>query len=572
MLYDDRIIDSKLIVFESNPDFSDNARGLWEYIVRNTEYKTFWVVYDSRILDILREEHIDCAMLDSEEAQKMIAKAQFLVTSGFALAYRKRYGQIHVSLWHGFGLKVSGFFESATRDVRALEGLQVQTMQTDMLAVPSRLAKLVIGGVFALDPRKVKETGYPRNDIMLVSDAKKEIKKLVDIEADTTRLFFYLPTMRKGLKAEGEQFSSNIFNYPDYDANEIDAFLEEQHAYIIAKVHFADDDLYSKENFVLPRRMLFLDTYALTEKLLTIYHIMDAFDVLITDYSSVYTDFLLLDKPIIFSCPDIEKYQQDRGFITDDPELLMPGSICKTQGQLLDALGEVVKGKDAYREMRESHISTFHRYCDAHSSERVLAEMEKIYRDESLPDANKAPFYLNPFTQLYPFTRLGRAEIFFDYGDGFSEENKQIRKYDFFAVNDECMQVKFVLQLTADIKGLRFDPEDTERWIIKDFKVMMDGKELPFAPVNYYEVDRYLIPENSDPQIHIDISGKSAGEVIIQYECMDVLTNEREIIREREEVIFRKNKEIQKIKNSLSWKITKPLRNTKRRAKRILKN
>ena len=74
-----------------------------------------------------------------------------------------------------------------------------------------------------------------------------------------------------------------------------------------------------------------MDTEALNYHMLTIYHIMDAFDVLVTDYSSVYVDFLLLNKPIIFSCPDIEVYKRDRGFIVDDPEMFMPGAKVKTQ-------------------------------------------------------------------------------------------------------------------------------------------------------------------------------------------------------------------------------------------------
>ena len=71
--------------------------------------------------------------------------------------------------------------------------------------------------------------------------------------------------------------------------------------------HFADNEFYSKGNFKLPSRMIFLDSYMLNKNYLTIYHIMNAFNVLITDYSSVYVDFMLLNKPIIFSCPDLEK-------------------------------------------------------------------------------------------------------------------------------------------------------------------------------------------------------------------------------------------------------------------------
>ena len=46
--------------------------------------------------------------------------------------------------------------------------------------------------------------------------------------------------MRKGLKQEGQGFEENIFNYKDYDPKKLDEFLENNHAYIVAKLHFVD--------------------------------------------------------------------------------------------------------------------------------------------------------------------------------------------------------------------------------------------------------------------------------------------------------------------------------------------
>lgn len=37
-------------------------------------------------------------------------------------------------------------------------------------------------------------------------------------------------------------------------------------------------------------------------------------DVLITDYTSAYFDFLLLDKPVVFNFYDFEEYSETRGF------------------------------------------------------------------------------------------------------------------------------------------------------------------------------------------------------------------------------------------------------------------
>ena len=46
-------IEKDLMVFISSPDFADNSRGLWEYVVKNTNYKTLWIIRDKAIYDLL---------------------------------------------------------------------------------------------------------------------------------------------------------------------------------------------------------------------------------------------------------------------------------------------------------------------------------------------------------------------------------------------------------------------------------------------------------------------------------------------------------------------------------------
>ena len=106
--------DKSLIVFESNPDFADNPRGFYEYIIKNTGYKTFWVIEDDEILNALKKRGVNCAKKNSDEAQRVIEKAKYLISSSFYFAYHKKRGQIHISAWHGFPLKVIGFFDSAS--------------------------------------------------------------------------------------------------------------------------------------------------------------------------------------------------------------------------------------------------------------------------------------------------------------------------------------------------------------------------------------------------------------------------------------------------------------------------
>ena len=68
--------------------------------------------------------------------------------------------------------------------------------------------------------------------------------------------------------------------------------MEENNIYIVTKVHFEGNKLYKQEDFKLSKRIIFLNTEIMNEHLCTIYHIMDAFDGLITDYSSIYVNYL----------------------------------------------------------------------------------------------------------------------------------------------------------------------------------------------------------------------------------------------------------------------------------------
>lgn len=97
-------------------------------------------------------------------------------------AYNKRIGQIHIAAWHGFPLKVIGFFDSAAASETYVKGLKVITTQTDLITATSRFSHITLSGMFSVDPHKVKETGYPRNDMMFNNNSKQKLQELLDTD------------------------------------------------------------------------------------------------------------------------------------------------------------------------------------------------------------------------------------------------------------------------------------------------------------------------------------------------------------------------------------------------------
>ena len=101
-------------------------------------------------------------------------------------------------------------------------------------------------------------------------------------------------------------------------------------------------------------------------------------DVLITDYSSIYIDFLLLDRPIIFLPYDIDEYQQYRGFLYDYAAVT-PGPKPKTLDSFLEEMDNALKGDLAvnYNEVKNQ----FHFYQDDNSSKRVFDAIIKLINE-----------------------------------------------------------------------------------------------------------------------------------------------------------------------------------------------
>ena len=100
---------------------------------------------------------------------------------------------------------------------------------------------------------------------------------------------------------------------------------------------------------------------------------------MITDYSSVYFDYLLLDKPIIFWTKDLEIYEERRGFLFDNVDKWMPGPKVKTVFELIDAIDKFINNYNWYSSERNNIKNLAHTYQDFNSTNRVWDLLLNIY-------------------------------------------------------------------------------------------------------------------------------------------------------------------------------------------------
>lgn len=559
LVIEDKKMKKRLFVFESNPDFADNSRGFWEYLKDNNNIDTFWCVRNEKMYQRMKENGIQCALFGTDIANEMIDKADCFITSSFEFAYHKKKNQIHVSAWHGFPLKLIGYFDTASSSVDFLN-LKVITAQSDIITATSRTCQLNMSGMLSVDPNKVKITGFPRNDLIGIENGRENLKKLIDVHPDS-RFIFYLPTMRKGLKDEGKQFEENIFNYSDYDVKELDAFLKKNNAYIVSKFHFADQEYFQKNDFKVPKRMILLDTESLNEQLMTIYHIMNAFDVLVTDYSSVYVDYLLLNRPIIFSCPDIEEYKKDRGFVVEDPSLLMPGKMIQSQASLIESLEQIFHGEDIYKEKRKSMLGYFHKYLDSLSSQRLLDEINFKLNDNSYDfDKKLGKAYLPGNSNLYNYSMELNTEIYLDKGKGLNEDDKlYINKN----IIENGERLVYELSQLDDVQYIRFDPDVNGHWILKDIEIRCKDELLPFNIFNGIQNNNMVYFLGFDPQIHIDFKDNNVDNLKISFNIIDTSQSNEFVtylLNELQQENVKFKNELESIKNSRSYKATQKMK------------
>lgn len=343
--------DEKLIFFYSNLGFRDNVKAFYDYLLDkgyNDEYKIVVSINDFE--KYLENPPKNVLFVSNKKGIKHFMKSKYAFYCFGKYPIKPAKSQIVVNLWHGTPLKKIGNLESG------LEKIDYNFFS--FVVASSPMYKPIMAKIFGCDETNVEVLGNPRNDELFAEDVQTDRK----IRESYDKLILWMPTYRE----YDEDYVVSILKKDKLQ--QLNNKLKEGNSKLIIKLHPLQvaknfDNQYSNISFLTQKD--------LNKKDINVYQLLRNTDGLITDYSSVYFDYMLLNRPIAFTVEDIEEYGKKRGFVFEDPFKYMPGAKLKTYKDLEEYIDNVIKGNDPFAMEREKINMVINSYNDGDSCKRV---------------------------------------------------------------------------------------------------------------------------------------------------------------------------------------------------------
>lgn len=341
---------NRILIYSANDRLRDNSGAILDYLIKNKYYNKYKIICASQNYD----------EYTSPDKKRVI----FIRKSGGIYQYiRSKYvfysfGQIPIKpttkqnviyTTHGIPLK-------KTVEVKKMD------LFFSRMTITSEFFKEKIAEVYQCPKEKICICGEPKTDKMFVY-SKNE---------DNIKLIIWTPTFRQSdyLGYDDSHMSSLLPFFGDKDWKSLNNVLLSKKVKIIAKLHPAQNtngfskaiysnlEVYSDNSF----RRSGLDLYELLGKS----------NALIADYSSVYLEYLLLNRPIGFAMADYDDYKNTRGFILGDQIKYMPGKKIYNREDMYRYIDDIANGVDEFTEERKYVRELFHDYKDGNNCERIL--------------------------------------------------------------------------------------------------------------------------------------------------------------------------------------------------------
>ena len=364
---------STTILFSSFPDFSDNALALYDYIVTNrpdisNEYRLIWICEDEKNAPSSIVGNPNSCIIKKKSLRGLFAclRAKYVFhTHGFfgSMVSRCARDQLIVNLWHGCG------FKDISPEERCYYG--------DMNFVTSELYRDIHSEIFNIPRERVLPFGLPRNDILF---SNTDIRLQLGLDSDK-RVYLWMPTYRKaafghdGVDGRFDSFGLSTLSMDDLCI--INKTLSKNNSLLVIKPHPMDSIQLVADSGFSSIRIVSNDD--LFNKGFSLYELLATSDVLMSDYSSVIVDYMLLDRPIVLCTSDFDEYASTRGFVFNNIEEYMPGPLISSVKEMIEYFDSPYPVENTWKDRRAELTKLFHNNVDNCASERICDHLFSRY-------------------------------------------------------------------------------------------------------------------------------------------------------------------------------------------------
>lgn len=357
----------KLVIFESfhAKQYSDSPRALYEFMKLNQpDFNLVWSV-DKSAETLFNEFNVPYIRRFSFKWFLEFPRAKYWINNVRLPNWMpKPKGTIYIQTWHGTPLKKLGtdieeIHMPGTSTEAYKKNFISEANKWDYLISPNLYSTEIFTRAFEYDG-KVIESGYPRNDILsnYSSTLISSLKQKLGIPKEK-KVMLYAPTWR-----DNEFYQKGKYKFEfQFD---LDKWKEE---------FSADWVLLSRMHYLVAENFDFSSHKGIVYDVSTYPDIRDLYlvsDLLITDYSSVFFDYAILNRPIIFFMYDFQVYRdQLRGFYIDI-EKEAPGPIVQNETNLFKAINEIKDSQMIIDSAFMKFKTKFNALEDGNASERVV--------------------------------------------------------------------------------------------------------------------------------------------------------------------------------------------------------
>lgn len=342
------------IIFESCPDLSDNTKAVFdEFIARglNNKYKLYWICFDKYEMQYPKYHNVEYISSNDKWKMRFIQyTAKAVICCNRFLGADKKNQTVYY-LMHGSPIKDTSAYYRCPKYV-------------DYMITAGDYMNDKSAGAMDIDKSKCFPLGYPRNDILA--------KPNVDVSAYLGKFKKYIiwyPTVKQF--SNGRDYGIKPISFLDSDelVKQLNEYAKKHDVLIVIKPHFAQIANIEIINY---SNITFIDDKFYKRNNLIPYEFMGSCDALLSDYSSVFYDFMVCNKPIGLVWNDIEEFKKNVGLFDFYEEATIGCIKIYTFEGLCDFIKSVAEGKDELLEIREHLCKKINAPKDGNNAARVV--------------------------------------------------------------------------------------------------------------------------------------------------------------------------------------------------------